>query len=645
VASRPTAPSGIEVEWQFDAIDLRPVERWLASIPSDSQPAGALDVVVSSKPTKRLVDTYMDTEDWRVSRSGYVLRMRRYGTTVEATLKDTSSANDGLRKRTEITEAISGEGMQALGSEGPVGRRVRALAGNRPLRQVLEVRTTRRPHELMVGEEAVAEVALDETVINAGEGQRPVRLRRVEVEVVPRWVDALGTLVDGLRDSCGLQPAALSKFEAGVLAGGLEIPGPPDLGPTRLPESPTVGDVAYVVLRRNLAAMLKHEPGTRLGEDPEELHDMRVATRRMRAALSLFSDSLPARARHVRDELGWIGRTLGAVRDLDVQLERLDELADALPEQEKGALDELAGLLEQEREEARGGLLSSLESARYERLVSSYSAMLLLGPSRRSVSARAPAAVVVPDLVVARHRSATKAARRAQRSGEAEDFHLLRIRCKRLRYALEFVSEIYEGRTAKMVRRVVRLQDLLGLMQDARVAAARLHELATTDETDLSRATVFVMGQVAERYRSEADVASRKLPAHLEDLKGSRWTKLKALMERKRFELGTLYGWPLQPPSAGPRPPQPPRQPAQQPSPLPTVPADQPTAQRAPPSAAPLASAAAQRDVHPAVQPSAAPAEDLARPTPQRPPQGAEVQRGTEMAPGREGPLPDVTGR
>jgi len=550
-----SATSGVEVEWQFDAIDLRPVERWLAAVtgalPGTSNGSGAT-VSVSAKPIKRLVDTYVDTEDWRVGRSGYVLRVRRAGAQGEVTLKDTAGATAGLRRRLEITEPLPPDGIDSLGAEGPVGRRIRSLAGTRSLRPVLEVRTTRRPYELQVGEETVAEVALDETAISAGDGQRPTRLRRVEVEVDARWVHALTPLVEHLRGSCGLQPATLSKFEAGLMAAGLEVPGPPDLGPTQSPSSPSVGDVAFVVLRRNLAAMTAHEPGTRLGEDPEELHDMRVAARRMRAALSLFKDMLPVRAQHFRDELGWLGRMLGAVRDLDVQLERIDEWAKELSQEDKGALDELAGLLGRERDVARSQLLACLESIRYERLVSGFSAMLRQGPSRRSAAARAPALAVVPDLVESRHRSTSKAAKRAQRSGAPDDFHRLRINCKRLRYALEFVAEIYDGQTSKMVRSVVRIQDSLGLMQDARVAATRLHELATAETSDLSPTTVFVMGGVAERHRHEADRVRHRVPADLAELKGPRWQRLKVLMERKRLELGALYGWPLQP-----RPPRP----------------------------------------------------------------------------------------
>ena len=298
-----------------------------------------------------------------------------------------------------------------------------------------------------------------------------------------------------LRRECGLQPAALSKFEAGLLAAGLRVPPPPDLGPMSFDANPSVGDVAFAVLRAASTAVLAHETGTRLGEDAEELHDMRVATRRTRAALSLFEDALPVRARHVRIELGWLAGVLGAVRDLDVQLERMEGWIRDFPgeDRDRPRRPGDAARTPARRSPARPARPVSTRPATSD-LSAGFVTMLRQGPSRRSAAARAPAAAVVPGLIAARHRAANKAARRAQRSGDADDFHLTRIRLKRLRYALEFVSEIYDKRTAKYLRHVVKLQDALGLMQDARVAAARLQELATAEGSTLSPTTVFVMG-------------------------------------------------------------------------------------------------------------------------------------------------------
>jgi triphosphatase len=538
----------VEIEWQFDALDLRPVERWVAMLPTLSFGGAEQQTITAlARPPRRLVDVYLDTDDWRMVRAGFVVRTRHRGRIDEVTLKDMqSAAAGGLRQRLEVTETLPDAGIGALGAAGPVGRRVHAVAGRRPLRQVLAVRTRRRPFALRVGGVDAAEIALDETTITVGGGQRPVQLRRVEVEVLPEWLDALEPVVRHLRAVCGLQPASLSKFEAGLLAMGAVIPGPPDLGPTAIDPATTFGDLAYAVIRRQLAELGAREPGTRLGEDPEELHDMRVATRRLRAAMDLFAEVLPVRARHFRQELGWLAGVLGAVRDLDVQRDAQKEMsgtasawADLVGSGEDDPLADLAALLERERDIARADMLAALDSVRWERLAGGMAAMARQGPMRRSTATRLPAAIAVPALVEDRHHAVVKAARRAKRSGVAGDFHRLRIRCKRLRYSLEFTAELYEGRTTRFTKRLAGLQDRLGLMQDAEVAASRLADLAT-GEAHLPPATIFVMGGVAEHHRREVERLLKRLPKLLSRVKGREWKDLSRTMEARRDEAQAL---------------------------------------------------------------------------------------------------------
>ena len=411
-----------------------------------------------------------------------------------------------------------------------MGRRVHAVAGRQPLRPVLQVRTRRSPFVLRVDGIDAAEIALDDTEIVVGNGQRPMQVRRVEVGVFGEWTDALGPLMLQLRAACGLQPATLSTFEAGLLARGVDIPGPPDLGSTEIEPEATLGELAYAVLRRQLGVLRAKEPGTRLGEDPEELHDMRVATRRLRAALDLFVEVLPLRSRHFRSELGWLAGVLGAVRDLDVQLEAQAAMVEPGA---RGALGRPDGLVAPERDAARAALLAALDSVRWERLKSGMTAMVQQGPFRRSTATRLPALVAVPDLIGSRHDAVVKAARRAKRSGEAADFHRLRIRCKRLRYSLEFGAELYDGRTNRYTRQLTKLQNQLGLLQDAEVAANRLSELATGN-ANLPASTIFVMGGVAEQHRQEMARLLDHLPAEVSRVRGREWVDLTTTMERGR---------------------------------------------------------------------------------------------------------------
>ena len=106
------------------------------------------------------------------------------------------------------------------------------------------------------------------------------------------------------------------------------------------------------------------------------------------------------------------------------------------------------------------------------------------------------------------------------------DFHRLRIRCKRLRYALEFSADVYGGRTSPLTcASSPRSRTSSALMQDAEVASLRLADLAT-GETRLPAATVFVMGGVAERHRREVDRLLSRLPKRAAAHPRTAWREL-----------------------------------------------------------------------------------------------------------------------
>ena len=176
------------------------------------------------------------------------------------------------------------------------------------------------------------EVALDETAIPLDDEAEPARLRRVEV----RWGRRLSngwSLSWSVTRGVQALPGGRLQVRIGVFARGILPPPAPDFGPTEVDGSLSAGEFAFRIMRVQFGIFLAHEPGTRIGEDPEELHDMRVATRRMRAAMKIFEGSLPVRTRSFRDSLKWVAGALGDVRDLDVQLGRLEAwISDAAPE-------------------------------------------------------------------------------------------------------------------------------------------------------------------------------------------------------------------------------------------------------------------------------------------------------------------------
>jgi inorganic triphosphatase YgiF len=285
---------------------------------------------VAATGTVTQSDTYLDTEDQRFARAGFALRIRRLGRRrgAEATLKaidSTPTKVSGLRSRREVSEQVEDAEPALLArAGGPVGERVRAVAGRKPLLPLFEVRTRREVLTLQANGSAQGEIALDETAIRPANGSPTARFQRVEIEIPESALPTVDAFVTELRAHCALQPAGLSKYEAGLLSAGIPRPAAERFGPTVVDPTMTIRAVALAVLRRHFSTMLAKEPGTRLGDDIEDLHDMRVASRRLRAALALFEDVLPETIVGLKDELAWIGGQLGAVRDLDVQLEQLE---------------------------------------------------------------------------------------------------------------------------------------------------------------------------------------------------------------------------------------------------------------------------------------------------------------------------------
>jgi len=527
-----------EIEWQFDTLDLRPVLRWLDKRDACSAAQG-VDVVANGTGVTQ-VDRYFETEQWRFHRAGYSLHVRRVGRRRggEATLKglDVAAAEaPGLRSRREVSESLEAADVTTLlRATGPVGERVRAVAGNKPLLPLFEVRTRRRTFFLNAEGLPPGEIALDETAINQPGGGPPTRLRRVEIEVPEATLERLEPFVRELRETCALQPARLSKFEAGILSSDLHPMPPEQFGPSAIDPDMAGRAVALAVLRRHFSAMLAKEPGTRLGDDVEELHDMRVATRRLRAALSLFVDVLPETALKVGEELRWVGKMLGAVRDLDVQTEQLDTWLDALEEADRDAVMGLRALLHKQRESARAAMLEMLDSRRYEAFVGRFGRTVRARHLARSGPASRPARALAPDLIESRFRAVLKAGARIGPASTATDYHRLRIRCKHLRYALEFLADLYPGETRPLIKRLVAVQDILGLHQDADVAIERLRHLAVSCSDDLDPGTIFAMGEVAQYYRRSTIELRAEFPAAYARLSGKQWKAFHELLERER---------------------------------------------------------------------------------------------------------------
>jgi len=289
--------------------------------------------------------------------------------------------------------------------------------------------------------------------------------------------------------------AALPGYRPPLL--GLPPPGP-------RPRSPA-GAPVRAALAAGTTRLLHHDPGVRVGNDPEDVHQARVATRRLRSDLRTFRPLLDEdETRTLRDELKWAADLLGDVRDADVLLRRLCAGAERLPD--AVAAGALLQQLEHQRDEVHARLLDGLRSQRYlalvERLVAFAEAPPLVGSSSQ------PARAVLPGLVSPAWKRLRKAVDVVDSHPRPEQLHAVRIKAKRLRYGADAVAPAVGKDAARLASVVADLQSLLGDHHDAHVAQGWLRDAVRGADS----AQAVVAGELIALQRIEAAELERRWP-------------------------------------------------------------------------------------------------------------------------------------
>lgn len=243
----------------------------------------------------------------------------------------------------------------------------------------------------------------------------------------------------------------------------------------------SLAEAGRKVMRFQFAQVLRWEEGTRLGEDVEALHDMRVATRRLRAAFEVFKDAFePGALKPYLKGLRATGRSLGAVRDLDVLMEKANLYLDTLREKQRSGLDPLLLAWGQQRDTARDQMLAFLDSPDYHIFKRKFNVFVNTpGAGARSLPIDQPTPSLVNQLAPVLIYSRLAAVRSFDpylADAPVERLHALRIEFKKLRYTVEYFREVLGSEAVQVINDLKGIQDHLGDLNDADVATQLLRQ-------------------------------------------------------------------------------------------------------------------------------------------------------------------------
>lgn len=494
---------------------------------------------------EHLADRYLDTPGRDLWRGGYACRVRERdgGQAWTICLKGLGGARGAVHQREEHEVEVPAGSAPADWPEGPVRRLVLRFAPVQFLETLFTLHQHRNVRDAWRESRHVALVSLDRVEIGAGTAHvtyemeielapgggmddlymldkllRPFGLRpqpRSKFERALQVADAARqqALTDSQSESGGGNPSARNGAEAAAGDGETTAAGDPEQeGTDPAPADPRLAPPAAAshdapprarsvrrkhpgvradepmaeagrkILRFHCDRMLASEAGTRADQDIEELHQMRVATRRQRAALRIVEAHFRRkRIAPVRDGLRTLGQRLGEVRDLDVLLEKLTAYQTDVEPAVAQALQPLMDSWRERRAGARRNLLAHLDGHGYAAFKESYGEFLDTPGAgvQKSRDGDVPrpslVAHVVPTEVWA-HYGALRAFEPSLRWASVPTLHALRIEGKRLRYVLEFFREVLDPCVEQAIASMVTLQDHLGELHDADVTVERIRE-------------------------------------------------------------------------------------------------------------------------------------------------------------------------
>ena len=433
-------------------------------------------------PRRVFTEIFYDTAGGRLGLAGFVLRRQ-------------IENGKGLWRLSVACDGVPTLDVETPG--GPAGppdelrELVSAASAGFELAPVLRARTHATGLRVEAGSRSLAKISV--ASITLLDGQRTTgSFSEIELEQLAATRKELARLESALRKS-----GAERTNGAGPLEQALVREPQPEL-----PLPSTSLEQLRPYLREQYARMLAHDPGVRVGKNPEGLHQMRVATRRLRSVLNTAAPILdPAWVTEMRSELAWLGGELGPARDLDVLIPYLREEAGRLDPADRKALAPLFKKLVNSRAVARRRVLKALRSERYLALLASIEASATGPPPGGVGSLRAE--------VKNEFKRLRKAMRQVEREPTDEAIHQARINGKRARYATELLEDELGKPGLKLLAAAKEFQDAAGEHHDAVVAEARIRALLRGIRV---QRTALAAGILVSRQRDRRDAAAAALP-------------------------------------------------------------------------------------------------------------------------------------
>jgi CHAD domain-containing protein len=433
-------------------------------------------------PEKAVSHTWLDTFDWRLHSAGISLEYIDDGPLI-------MQFPDGSR-----LQGPRPRKWPAMLHDVPAGRlrdALQPIVAPRALLPVVTVhRAIRESRVLNADEKTVARLVTESADDGTSRLQvQPLRGYEVDGDRIARLL----ARVDGLT-------ATTTTPYDDALTVASRIPGDDeqDLADQLRPETPAPVAVANM-LARFASVIDDNVPGTIAAIDTEFLHDLRVAVRRTRSILKLAGDVLPANiAERFQPEFKWLGDLTTPVRDLDVYLLELDNMAARLASADPRDLDSFRSFLVRHRATERRRLVRGLRSRRFQELMTDWRTALAQVAADRDGG---PAAAALARQRIERaFRKVVRRGKRIAADSPSEQVHELRKRCKELRYLLEVFRPVCADTPYRpLIKELKALQDTLGEFQDGEVQHEAVREFAAAmmEQGAAPAATVLAMGELA----------------------------------------------------------------------------------------------------------------------------------------------------